>query len=229
MLLRLKKRLTRHGLAQTAGILVKSTIFRDQVKTSNKKAFPSHVSGLNLRTAQKKSRNLLIQKICNLKLKIMNMIIKSFLIILTVFIISCKNQNNENELPKSDQNEIVGKDMQEIGMEKTKIEKTKIIEQLQGKWKENEYPYRTTEFLGSTVKFVEEGTETKPKFEKFEISEDCPFDNNNIRVHNSSDIILSLPETKRCEKLKVSPDSIILSGFSTNTNEDYNIIYKKIK
>ncbi len=155
--------------------------------------------------------------------------INSFLIILIILMMSCKNQNNENVLPHSDQNEIIGKEKQESKAEVAKIDKINIIEQLQGKWKEKEYPYRTAEFVSSTVKFVEEGTESTPKFEKFEVSADCPFNNNNIRNLISSDIILTLPETRRCEKLKVSGDTLILSGYSTNTIEDYNIIYLKLK
>lgn len=159
----------------------------------------------------------------------MDIKIKALSIILVVLIISCKNQNTENELPNSENNEIVKNENQETKIEKTKIDKPKIIEQLQGKWKEHEYPYRTAEFVRSTVKFVEEGMENKPRFEKFEISEACQFDNNNIRDIQSSDVILTLSEASRCEKLKVSNDTLILSGFSTNTNDDYDIIYLKLK
>lgn len=159
----------------------------------------------------------------------MDIKIKALSIILVVLIISCKNQNTENELPNSENNKIVKNENQETKIEKTKIDKPKIIEQLQGKWKEYEYPYRTAEFVRSTVKFVEEGTESKPRFEKFEISEACQFDNNNIRDIQPSDVILTLSEASRCEKLKVSNDTLILSGFSTNTNDDYDIIYLKLK
>ncbi|WP_192349925.1 hypothetical protein [Algoriphagus sp. Y33] len=142
------------------------------------------------------------------------------LIILIVLILSCKNQNKENGSSSHQQYEIAEKDNQGI-------EKDKIIEQLQGKWKEIEYPYRTAEFEESTVKFVEEGTQYNPKFEKFEVAENCQFDNNNIRDLKPNDVILTLPETARCEKLMVSNDTLTLSGFSTNTNEDYTIIYLK--
>ncbi len=155
--------------------------------------------------------------------------INSFLIILMVLMMSCKNQNNENVLPHSDQNEINENEKQEPKAEEAKIDKINITEQLQGKWKEIEYPYRTVDFVSSTVKFVEEGTESTPKFEKFEVSADCPFNNNNIRNLSSSDIILTLPENRRCEKLKASGDTLTLSGYSTNTNEDYNIMYLKLK
>lgn len=159
----------------------------------------------------------------------MDIKIKSCLIILSVLLISCNNQNKESELPGSEHKETLRKENQETKIEKTKIDKIKIKELLQGKWKENEYPYRTAEFVSSTVKFLEEGTVNKPKFEKFEVSDECLFDNNNIRDLKSNDIILTLPENNRCEKLKVSIDTLILSGFSTNTNEDYNITYLKIK
>ena len=159
----------------------------------------------------------------------MNIKITSFLIILIVFIVSCKHKNRENELPNAEQHDILGKKNQENKIANIKLVKSKVIAQLQGKWKEIEYPYRTAEFVRSTVKFVEEGTANKPKFENFEVSEDCQFDNNNIKNLKSSDIILTLPETNRCERLMVSNDTLTLSGFSTNNNENYNIIYLKLK
>lgn len=155
--------------------------------------------------------------------------VKSCLIILSVFLIACTNQNQEREVSNSEQSVILNEGKQQTNIEEAQIDKTNIIGQLQGKWKENEYPYRTVEFASSRVKFLEEGTQNKPKFEKFELSEDCQFDNNNIRDLKSNDIVLSLPETNRCEKLKVSNDTLTLSGFSTNTNVDYNITYLKLK
>lgn len=157
----------------------------------------------------------------------MHITAKSLIILLVVLMISCKNQPNQNESPNAEPSEIVRKDTQETIAVKTTIDTNSIIEQLQGKWKEVAYPYRTAGFLNSTVKFVEEGTESKPKFEKFEVSEGCRYDNNNIRDLQSGDVILILPETRRCEKLNVSKDTLTLSGFSTNTNEEYNIIYSK--
>lgn len=152
--------------------------------------------------------------------------IKHLLIILIVLIISCKNQNKENELGNSEPNEIVQK--KETNLDKTKIDTIKIIEKLQGEWKENEYPYRRAQFENSTVKFIQEGMAIKPEFEKFEVSLDCQFDNNNIKDIKSSDIILALPENKRCEKINVSKDTLTFSGFSANTNQEYTIIYLKI-
>lgn len=159
----------------------------------------------------------------------MNIQIKSFLIVLALLIISCKNHNKENEMHDSNHDETITETIPETKIEESEIDQTKIIEQLQGKWKEIEYPYRTAEFVDSTVIFIEEGTQNKPIVQQFELSRDCPFENNNIRDLKSDDLILSLPETTRCEKLIVSNDTLTLNGFSTNTNKDYTITYLKLK
>ena len=158
----------------------------------------------------------------------MDLKIKLSFIIFAFLVISCQNPKKQNELPNSDQLENVKEDKKESEIEELKIDESKIIDQLQGKWKEIEYPYRTAEFVQSTVKFVEEGIVDEPKFENFEMSKTCRFDNNNIIDLKPSDIILILLESNRCEKLRVSNDTLTLTGFSTNNNEDYNIIYKKI-
>lgn len=159
----------------------------------------------------------------------MDIKIKYCLIILSVLLISCNNQNKKSELHSSEHSEILSKRKQEPIIEEMIIDKPEIIGQLQGRWKEIDYPYRTAEFASSTVKFVEEGTQSRAKFEIFELSDNCQFDNNNIRDLKSGDVILRLPENSRCEKLKVNNDTLTLSGFSTNSKEDYNIIYLKIK
>ncbi|MBK7427300.1 MAG: hypothetical protein IPI60_09890 [Saprospiraceae bacterium] len=131
----------------------------------------------------------------------------SLLMILLSLTISCTNQNREkpssnNEADGIEQNETPNPDPYE-----SSINKNLTIGQLQGKWKEIEYPYRSAEFVNSTVKFIEEGTSGDPAFEVFEISENCLYDNNNIRDLSTGDIILTVPETTRCEKLKVENDT----------------------
>lgn len=160
------------------------------------------------------------------KFKIMYKKFSSFLIILILLVISCKNQNNGNELLVPEEKNAVKED---LTIDTLNLDITKITDQLQGKWRENEYPHRTAEFMNSTVKFVEEGIQSKPAFEKFAVGQDCQFSNNNIKDLKAGTIILNLPESNRCEKLKVSNDTLILSGFSTNTNKDYNIVYLKTK
>lgn len=154
---------------------------------------------------------------------------KTVVMIFLLLIISCKERPKENERPSAKPQETVKIESPAAETGKTAIDSAGITERLQGKWKEIEYPYRTAQFEGSTVKFVEEGTEARPAFQKFELLDDCPFDTNNIRDLTSGDVILALPETKRCEKLTVSKDTLTLTGFSTNTNADYNIVYLKEK
>lgn len=147
------------------------------------------------------------------------------LIVFIVMMISCKNKTQEQQSEGFENNEVITETQEpEVGFSET--ERVKIIENLQGKWKETEYPYRTAEFKNATVKFIEEGIVEEPKFQTFEIVAQCPFSVNNIKNIKPGEAILALPETQRCEKLKISNDSLILSGFSTNSNEDYTIIYK---
>jgi len=52
---------------------------------------------------------------------------------------------------------------------------------------------------------------------------------NNIKEVDKNTIILSLTEEQRCEKLKIENETLILSGYSTNTEADYKIVYKKME
>jgi hypothetical protein len=158
----------------------------------------------------------------------MNKPIAHLSIILMVLMLSCTNRNKETKTQTNVQDTIVQSDDLNLVIEKS-IDNNLIIEQLQGKWKEIEYPFRSAEFVNSTVKFIEEGTAGNPDFEAYEISEKCSFENNNIRDLISGDIILNLPENSRCEKLKVENDTLTLSGFSSNTNENYSIRYQRMK
>ena len=149
----------------------------------------------------------------------------TLLIVFIAMIISCKNTTQEQRSEFLEKDELITETQEpEVGLSES--ERIKIIENLQGKWKETEYPYRTAEFKNATVKFIEEGIVEEPKFQTFEIVSQCPFSVNNIKNVKPGEAILALPETQRCEKLKISNDSLILSGFSTNSNENYSIIYK---
>ncbi|GAA5042801.1 hypothetical protein GCM10011506_45670 [Marivirga lumbricoides] len=152
-----------------------------------------------------------------------------FFLLITFFIFSCKNQNKENDLSNSNENEIIEEQKNETKEEAPTLNKVEIIEQLQGEWKESAYPYRTAEFVNSTVKFIEEGIPNAPEFEPFELSKNCQFDNSNIKDLEANDIILILPENKRCEKLSISEDTLILYGYSTNTKDNYEILYLREK
>ncbi len=118
--------------------------------------------------------------------------ISTCLIILAMFFISCKNKITEVNVESPVTNEVSSEALEAIEIN-AKINSNEIIEQLQGKWKEDKYPYRVIEFKNSTAKFIEEGIPGKLKFQNFEISTKCLFNVNNIKEVKSGDIILSLP------------------------------------
>lgn len=156
----------------------------------------------------------------------MNLKIKLSLTFFALMILSCNSNSRDSETSTVEKEEIEEKEKQET--EESILEKDNLISQLQGKWKEIDYPFRTVEFENSTVKLIEEGIADDPKFERFELSQKCLYENNNIREINPNDIILTFVESKRCEKLKVSNDTLTLNGFSTNTNIYYYIIFLKL-
>ncbi|MDR6300031.1 hypothetical protein [Mesonia maritima] len=142
------------------------------------------------------------------------------LICLTISMISCKNKNSKSE---KENEKGVNSEF------KSSVDEEKITEQLQGNWKETEYPFRKVEFKKSMVKFTEEGMVEEPSFEKFQISTECPFDVRNIKNTEADDIFIVLEKNNRCEKLKISNDSLIISGYNVATKNNYRIFYKKEK
>ena len=147
------------------------------------------------------------------------------LIIFTVLIISCKESNSESNTGNSENTEIKNEGTEPVISE---IASQNIIENLQGEWKEPEYPFRMAEFKNATVKFTEEGVAEKPGFQEFKILSRCPFDTNNIKTTKAGDIFIVIAEDKRCEKLKISNDTLTLMGFNISTNSEYQIYYKKL-
>lgn len=156
----------------------------------------------------------------------MNLKTSILLCFISISIFSCKTKN---ESYNSKNNETNIDNNQEISANPFSIDSNKIIKKLQGEWKEVNYPYRRAEFNKYTVKFTEEGTQENPRFKVFKISNECPFNVNNIKDLKPDSIILSLNEDQRCEKLAIYNDTLTLSGFSTNANDDYHIIYKKVE
>lgn len=148
-------------------------------------------------------------------------------ILLTIILISCNNANDKSTTKDAElkTNDTLGKKVN--GINSTFSDS--IINNLQGEWREAEYPFRKAHFKNSTVKFIEEGVAADPEFVEYKISEDCPFEVNNIKNAVSNDLFLVIPASKRCEIIKVFKDSLTLSGFSTNTNRDYKIVYNRIK
>lgn len=151
----------------------------------------------------------------------------ALVVLLTSILISCKDEKelehisdspglNTNDSQKEAENEI------------PMVDPGALIQELQGYWRETEYPYRVAEFQDSLVKFIEEGIAEEPKFQEYKISGDCPFEVNNIINIVPEDLILVMIENKTCEKLKVSNDILTLSGFNVNTGTEYQIVYKRV-
>jgi len=109
------------------------------------------------------------------------------------------------------------------------IDSAGIVSKLQGKWKESEYPFRVAHFKNETVKFIEEGTEKDPAFREFKVSNHCPFEVNNIKNAQAEDVFLIMSEAKSCEILKISNNTLTLSGFNISSGEDYKIVYRKVE
>jgi hypothetical protein len=148
-------------------------------------------------------------------------------LLLTIFLISCFNTKKDADakIPELDNREA----SQEKKSVTAIIDSASIINKLQGKWKETEYPFRVAHFENTSVKFNEEGTEKEPAFREFKISKDCPFDVNNIKNAQSNDIFLVMKEAKSCEILTVSSNTLTLSGFNVSNGHDYTIVYSKVE
>tara|TARA_R110002020_G_scaffold274311_4_gene489432 strand:+ start:4783 stop:5256 length:474 start_codon:yes stop_codon:yes gene_type:complete len=149
-----------------------------------------------------------------------------FLILITVLAFSCKNKTEESKLETSEKNNL-STPIEEKSQEPSDLNSEDFIEKLQGEWREPEYPFRRAEFKNSTVKFIEEGIVEEPRFIKFQISDTCPFDSESKDIDSTDPFIVML-EDETCQRIKISNDTLNLSGFSTNTNSAYHIIYKKI-
>lgn len=155
---------------------------------------------------------------------------KRFLLgLLVVFLFACKDASKQPEDHQSPKNESVIEQTDDEANLSSPLNKDEVIKNIQGKWKESEYPYRMMEISGQEVKFTEEGVVESPTFKAFEISNKCPFEVNNIKEVDKSMIILSIAEEQRCEKLKIENETLILSGYSTHTEADYEIVYKKME
>lgn len=151
----------------------------------------------------------------------------SLVCFVAIFLISCSNTKKQDhtKTPQLDNKEVSRKNNNVTAI----IDSASIINKLIGKWKESEYPFRIVYFKSKTVKFIEEGTEKEPEFREFKISDTCPFDVNNIKNAQPEDIFFVLAESKTCEILKVSNNTLILSGFNVNDGRDYKIVYSKVE
>lgn len=145
--------------------------------------------------------------------------------LLTMLLLSCRNSGEGSNTENSDLDTTVSPPEVDNGI--SGREREAIIEKLQGTWKEPEYPFGVAQFNDTVVKFIEEGVVEAPQFREYQISTECPIQVNNIRTNKPDDLILVVVETGICEKLQLSNDTLILSGFSVHTGEDYSRVYTK--
>ena len=148
-------------------------------------------------------------------------------LLLTMMLYSCKNGEKDVILKDIEINE--ADTSRVMTNEISPVDRDNIIESIQGKWKETEYPFREAHFENTTVKFIEEGVAEEPAFLEYNISKECPFQVNNIKNAGADDIFLVIAETSTCEILKVTVNTLTLSGFNVSSNDDYHIIYKKVE
>jgi len=144
---------------------------------------------------------------------------------LFLLIFSCNNQKS----PDAEKLEPVKEETAQEQIKKAPVDTATMLNNLQGNWREAEYPFRTAEFTNTRVKFIEEGVEQAPAFEDFSLSNQCPYTVNNIKGAAPASVFLVLPKFKRCEIISVQNDTLTLSGFNTNTRSNYEIVYLKIK
>lgn len=104
----------------------------------------------------------------------------------------------------------------------------KIIADLQGEWKEPAYPFDRMVFKNSTVKVFEEGIEEEPRFKKFQLADSCFVGKPSKFIVKNADMHLVI-ENGQCEKLKISQDTLVLSGFNKGSQRAYQRVYKRIK
>ncbi len=147
--------------------------------------------------------------------------------LLTSLLFSCKDAREESdtENPELKATETA----QEFENEISPLDREALIKDLQGNWREPKYPFRLATFKDTLVKFIEEGLVEEPEFRRYKISRQCPFEVNNIKNPGPDDMMLVMVEAGSCEKLQIFNDTLTLSGFSTNTGEDYRIVYKKVE
>lgn len=146
-------------------------------------------------------------------------------LLITMILFSC---NNRTEDANKKDIEIKSADtIQAPGIDFPPVNRDSIVKLLQGEWKETEYPFRFAHFKNATVRFIEEGVKAEPTYKEYNISPNCPYPADNIKTTSPDDMFLVMVAAGSCEKLNISNDTLILSGFNSSTNSNYNIVYKK--
>lgn len=152
-----------------------------------------------------------------------------FQTLFTVLIFSCTNQSSDSTTDESKTNPAENGALEVTGIEIPDIDTLALIQNLQGVWREPEYPFNRVEFKNTTVRMVEEGVAEPSVFRPFSLSHLCPYDVNNMEKSQLTDTILVIEDADRCEKLSFSRDSLILSGYNPHSQSIYRIDYVRVQ
>src|SRR5690606_10401939 len=152
-----------------------------------------------------------------------------FQTLFTVLIFSCTNQSSDSTTDESKTNPAENGALEVTGIEIPDIDTLALIQNLQGVWREPEYPFNRVEFKNTTVRMVEEGVAEHSVFRPFSLSHLCPYDVANMDKSQLTDTILVIEDTDRCEKLSFSRDSLILSGYNPHSQSIYQIDYVRVQ
>lgn len=137
------------------------------------------------------------------------------LVIILAFITACEEKKDLS-------GEINTNEIEEIQQDSSQADTNLLIEELQGSWREPEYPFRRAEFKDSTVKFTEEGVIEPPTFKPYKISNECPFLSNSPA---NDETYFVNPENEICEKISVRDDTLTFKGVES----DYTIVYERME
>lgn len=153
----------------------------------------------------------------------------SLWILSTLLIVSCKAPAADTTSEKSKVDTTKKEVLEVTDIEISNMDTLALIQSLQGVWREPEYPFNRAEFKNTTVRMVEEGVAEASVFRPFTISHQCPYDVSNMEKNHPTDTILVFNGIDRCEKLCLSQDTLILSGYNTHTQSMYRIDYVRVQ
>lgn len=142
---------------------------------------------------------------------------------------SCINDASDQSSETKDENSTGDESIEVVGIDIPDLDTVKLIQLLQGVWRDTEYPYNRAEFQQSTLKMVEEGVAEPARFQSFTLGHRCPHDVPNMEKIQLNDTILIWEESDRCEKLTIRSDTLTLSGYNAHSETMYSMDYVRIQ
>ena len=142
---------------------------------------------------------------------------------------SCINEASNQSSESKHESSTGDESIEVIGIEIPDLDTLKLIEHLQGVWRDPEYPYNRVEFQQSKLKMVEEGVAEPVRFQPYTLGHRCPYDVGNMINNQPHDTILIWEESERCEKLTIRSDTLTLSGYNAHSESMYSMDYVRIQ